>query len=142
MRPPVPIVLLQKVKNPAASSGAFRTERLLEQTELLSCDFFTLMILEIATNNLRRDLVTDSANKIAIFPEFPAPKSSLEARKLAKNGPSTQTFEPSNNLSDGVSRRKRAKKMNMIGTNFHLVDHNVILKGNIGKKLFHASLYI
>lgn len=100
------------------------------------------MVLDIPANNLGRHFITDRADKIAIFPEFSAPQPTLEARELSKNGTSTQTFEAGHDLRNRVPRRKRAKNVDMIGTDFHLFDHDVVLERDISEELFHALLYV
>jgi hypothetical protein len=100
------------------------------------------MVLDISANNLGRHFITDRADKIAIFPEFSAPQPMLDARELSKNGAGTQTFEACNDLRNRVTRRERAKNMDVIGTDLHLFDHDVVLERDVSEELFHALLYI
>ena len=78
---------------------------------------------------------------IAIFPEFSAPQTPLDRREFAKNGPSTQAFEPCDDLGNGVARREGAENMDMIRTDLQLLNGDVILFCNIGKELLDPSLY-
>ena len=98
------------------------------------------MILNIAADDLSGDVVTHRAGKIAIFPEFPAPETPLDSRKFPKDGPSTQAFEPSNNLADGIPRREGAKNMDRVWTDLHFLQGNVILLRNIGKEFPYPLL--
>src|SRR5712692_11521096 len=78
------------------------------------------MLLDVAADHLRRDLVPYRTSKIAIFPEFSAPQAPLDARELTKDGPGAQTLEPRDDLRDGVPWREGAKEMDMIQTHLHL----------------------
>ena len=60
------------------------------------------MLLDVSADHLRRDLVPYRTSTIAIFPEFPAPQTPLDAWELTKDGPGTQTLEPGDDLRDGV----------------------------------------
>src|SRR5262249_20868593 len=98
------------------------------------------MLLDIAADHFRRDLVPYSTSKIAIFPEFSTPQAPLDPWKLAKDGPGAQTLEPGHDLRDGVPWWEGAKNVDMIWAHLHLFNGDVILFRYIGKKLLHPSL--
>jgi len=88
---------------------------------LCVADLLKAMLLDVSADHFRRDLVTHCPSKRAIFPEFPAPQTPLDAWELAKDGPGTQTLEPGHDLRDGVPWRKGAEDMDM-GRCFRAVD--------------------
>src|SRR5919202_1004957 len=100
------------------------------------------MVLDISADDLRRDLVTYCTSKIAIFPEFPTPEATLHAWEFTKDGPGTQTLEPRDDLRDGVPGWEGAKDMDMVWTHLYFLYGDVILLGNISKKLLDPLLYL
>ena len=100
------------------------------------------MLLNVSADHLRRDLVPYRTGKIAIFPEFSAPQTLLDAWELPKDGPGTQTLEPGHDLRDRVPGREGAKDMDMVGTHLHLFNGDVILLRNIRKELLDPLLYL
>ena len=100
------------------------------------------MVLDISADDLRCDLVSYCTSKIAIFPEFSTPEATLHAWELTKDGPGTQTFEPCDDLRDRVAGWEGAKDMDMIWTHLHFLYGDVVLLGNISKKLLDPLLYL
>ena len=100
------------------------------------------MVLDISADDLRRDLVTYCTSKIAIFPEFPTPEATLHAWELTKDSPGTQALEPRDDLRNRVSGWEGAKDMDMVWTHLYFLYGDVILLGNISKKLLDPLLYL
>ena len=90
-------------------------------------------MFDIATNHLGRDVVSYTPDKIAIVPQFPAPQLLLHLRKLLKNHPGRNTFQPLHNLGRTIARGDRKKYMHMIVQYFLGVDFKSIPLGNLLK---------
>ena len=96
------------------------------------------MLLDVSADDLRRDLVTHRTSTIAIFPECPAPQAPFDSRELTKDGPGTQTLEACHDLRNGVPGREGAKDMDMVGTDLHFLNGDVILLRNMGLQALAA----
>ena len=100
------------------------------------------MVLEIPADDLRCDFVTDRTSKIAIFPEFPAPETTLHAWELTKDSPGTQALAPRDDLRQRVAGREGAKDMDMVWTHLHFLYSDVVWLCNIRKTLLDPLLYL
>ena len=109
-------------------------QRLFEKVQRRITGFLSTMMLNIPTNCLRCHVVTDRAGKIAIVPEFSAPKTPLDAWKFLKNRPRTEVFEKDHHWRNGITRWKGTEQMHMIRTHFHLLKSHILLLRNIGKQ--------
>jgi hypothetical protein len=98
------------------------------------------MMLNIAADDFGGDFITHRAGEIPIFPEFPAPETPLDPWKFPKDSPSAQALKPSDYLADGIPGREGAKNMDMIWTDLHFLQGNVILLGDIGKEVPYPLL--
>ena len=99
-----------------------------------------MMLLDVSADHFRRNLVSHCTSKIAIVPEFSTPQAPFDLWELAKDGTGAQTLEPCHHLGNRVSRREGAKNMDMVGTDLHCLNGDVILLGNIGKECLHPLL--
>jgi hypothetical protein len=99
-----------------------------------------MMLLDVSADDFRRDLVSHCTSKIAIFPEFSTPQAPPDLWELAKDGAGAHTLAPGHHLGNRVPRREGAKNMDMVGTDLHFLNGDVLLLGNIGKEFLHPLL--
>ena len=92
-----------------------------------------MLMLDIPTIHLSRYFVLDTEDKMAIIPQFPALQLLLHLRKLLKNHPSRNTFQPLRDLSRTIVRGNRKKFMRMIVQDFLGIDFKTIPVGNLLK---------
>src|SRR2546427_10074163 len=88
--------------------GGTHPQNLFKQGQLRVAALLQAMLLDVPADHFRRHLVTHCPSKIAIFPKFPTPQTPLDPWELTKDGPGTQTLEPSDHLRHGGFCRKVA----------------------------------
>ena len=98
-----------------------------------------MWILEISTNHLSRYVGPYTADKIAIVPQFSTPQLLLHLRKLLKNHPRRNTFQPLHNLGGTIARWGRQKDMHMIVHDCLGINFKSISLGNLLKNLFQPT---
>jgi hypothetical protein len=99
--------------------------------------FGIMLMFDISTNHLSRDVVPYTADNIAIVPQLSTPQLLLHLRKLLKNHASRNTFQPLHNLSRAIARWGRKKYMYMIVQDFLDINFKSIPLGNLLKILFN-----
>ena len=98
-------------------------------------------MLDISTNHLSRDVVPYTADKIAIVPQFSTPQLLLHLRKLLKNHPSRNTFQPLHDLGETIARWGRQKDVHMIVHYFLGINFKSIPLGNLLKNPLQPTRY-
>ena len=78
------------------------------------------VVLEILLDRIAGDRVSDCANKVSIFPEFPAPQLTFDLRISAEDFLCAYTLQYPHHLSDRIFRRYARKYMDMILGYLHL----------------------
>jgi len=91
------------------------------------------LIFNIFPNYICGNLIPNTADKIAIVPQFPSPKLLPQIRKLTKYFTCRDAFYYLNHPCQRVSRRHFNKYVNMVFHNFHRIYPELILFGNLIK---------
>ena len=83
-------------------------------------------MLDVLTNYLCRNFVPNTADKIAVVPQFPTPQLLFHLWKLLKNQPCRNALQGLHHLGRTVPGRSRQKDMHMVLHDFLRIDLKAI----------------
>ena len=100
------------------------------------------MIVNIALDQIRCNLISNRPCEIPVPPKFPSPQFLLYLRKFLKHYSRRDAFQYSYHVRYRISRRKTQKYMNVIRSHPHLLNLKLMTLTYFTKYLFHSITYI
>jgi len=100
-----------------------------------------ILVFNIFTDDVSRDFVTYTPDKISIVPKFSSPKLFPKLRKFFEHFACRYALHNLHYLCRRISRRRLAKYVHVVFNHLHRVYVKTVLLSNFLKDLFQIFLY-
>jgi hypothetical protein len=92
------------------------------------------MVLNIAFDHLRRDLITDSADKVAILPKLSTPELLAQLGKFLAQSTRRNALQEPDDFGNRVPGRKIQEQMDMVFRHLHFLNLTLEIRGDLAEQ--------